>query len=411
MKHIPSLLLLFLACFAQAQSCSPDSLRTHEVRASKTDPNITIELAKHFAWYNPTCPSNNLLLVHLVGTIDNPRSTTYFPALAANNGFHAVSLKYPNGTSAQSPCRNSADSSCFENFRKEIIEGIDYSPDIQVDASDCIYNRLVKLLQYLHAQNPAEGWDAYLTGDAIHWSQLALSGHSQGGGHAALIAKDHEVNRVIMFASPNDYSAHFNDAAFWAQQPHLTPTSAYYAFGNLYDDIVDAPEQFLHWNKLGLASLGDSLRIQGANCPFDNTHQLYTTDDIPGLAVNHSLMIRDKETPLDSAGKPVYENVWKYLLGIPCGGVGIEEEFLVSGFEFRVYPNPADALVMVSTYGNTSLQTHVEIFNSQGQLLVRQTMTSSDVEIDLSRFPKGMLFVKIFTDGKQTFHCMKLVHL
>lgn len=40
-------------------------------------------------------------------------------------------------------------------------------------------------------------------------------------------------------------------------------------------------------------------------------HILYTTDSMPGLAVNHSLMIRDDETPLDDlAGKPLYEAVW-----------------------------------------------------------------------------------------------------
>jgi hypothetical protein len=66
-------------------------------------------------------------MVYLVGTGANPSGTLYFPKLAANNGFHVVSLKYPNSLSAQVPCRTCPDEDCYEDFRKEILEGIDYS--------------------------------------------------------------------------------------------------------------------------------------------------------------------------------------------------------------------------------------------------------------------------------------------
>jgi hypothetical protein len=406
MKHFASILLLLVSYFAQAHPCPPDSLRTHQIRASQTDPNIAFELNRHYAWLNTGCTPRNQLLVHMVGTFDNPRGTTLFPSLAANHGFHVISLKYPNGTSAQSPCRNSTDPNCYSKFRREIIEGIDYSTEIQVDSSDCIQNRLTKLLKYLESNHPTEGWGQFFTGDSVHWEQLLLSGHSQGGGHAALMAKGRPVSRVIMFASPNDYSEHFNRAALWASQPSLIPDSIYFAFGNRYDDIVDFEEQYLIWQELGVTT--DTLRIQGNSCPYNQSQLLYTVDTMPGLGINHSNMVRDNETSLDNMGNPVYEEVWKYLLGIPCGRVGVEEEVAVSGFEFRVYPNPAEDVVTVATYCNTSLRGDIEIIDFNGRLLWRQKMTSSDVIIDLGRFQKGLLFVKVWDEEKTQFHVMKL---
>ncbi len=405
MKILFSLLIL-LSFTASAQTCHPDSLRTYEVRASETDARIAFELRKHFAWHNPSCQPKNLLLLHLVGTIDHPQSTTYFPALAANHGYHALSLKYPNGTSAQSPCRNSIDSSCFERFRREIIEGINYSPDIQVDTVDCINNRLIRLLQYLHAQHPAEGWDTYFSGNAIHWSQLVLSGHSQGGGHAALIAKDHRVNRVIMFASPNDFSEHFNEPAFWASRPSSTPAAAFYAFANLHDDIVDFPEQYQHWTLMGMAAFGDSLRIQGAACPFDHSHRLYTIDSRPGLAVSHSLMIRDDDTPLDSTGKAVYEDVWKYLLGLPCGNVGMQESRWKE--KIRLYPNPCrDELFLEGLNQGFGL----EIMNLQGIVCQRMSALPPSAKIDLGKLPAGVYVVHMRSKDGAYRGCRRLVKI
>lgn len=293
----------------------PDSLRLYEVRAQDTDPQIAWELNKHFCWYNPISTSNDLLLVHMVGTFDNPKNTTFFPELAAHSGYHVVSIKYPNGISAQTPCRNSEEVDCYTNFRREIIEGVDASPDVDVDAANCIENRLLKLLIFLHQQNPAEGWDAFYSGSLLHWSMMALSGHSQGGGHAAFMAKDRPVARVFMFASPNDYSAFYSSPAAWTGEPHLTPDSSYFFFGHLFDDIVDFAEQYAQVTQLGLAAWGDTVQINTSMCPCGHSRLLYATDPVPGLSGPHSAPVRDDETPLDEMGQPLYQPVWSYMLG------------------------------------------------------------------------------------------------
>src|SRR2546427_7367644 len=50
--------------------------------------------------------------------------------------------------------------------------------------------------QYLAQQYPDEEWGRFLAHDKPKWSQIAVTGHSQGGGHAAMIAKIRLVARV-----------------------------------------------------------------------------------------------------------------------------------------------------------------------------------------------------------------------
>jgi len=41
---------------------------------------------------------------------------------------------------------------------------------------------------------------------------IAVAGLSQGGSHSYMLAKNHEVARVLMFGAPKDYSFRFNAA-------------------------------------------------------------------------------------------------------------------------------------------------------------------------------------------------------
>src|SRR2546425_9573289 len=62
---------------------------------------------------------------------------------------------------------------------------------LNVSVANSIDNRLTKLLQYLTLQYPDEGWDRFLLRDKPKWSQIAVSGHSQGGGNAAMRSEEH----------------------------------------------------------------------------------------------------------------------------------------------------------------------------------------------------------------------------
>ena len=83
-------------------------------------------------------------------------------------------------------------------------------------------DRLTKLLGFLAAHYPMEGWSRFLADDKPKWSQIALSGHSQGGGEAAMLAKLRVVARVVLFSSVVDRVG--TQAAPWVAT-HVTPAA------------------------------------------------------------------------------------------------------------------------------------------------------------------------------------------
>ena len=128
-------------------------------------------------------------------------------------------------------------------------------PYHQVNISECIAQRLIRLLTYLHFQNPEKGWDKYLTtiteeeaistpSDSIilqgeksfiatvNWSKIILSGHSQGAGHAAYIAKNRIVGRVVLFSGPQEglCDGFFKaDEQHWLHEKIATPKHCWFA--------------------------------------------------------------------------------------------------------------------------------------------------------------------------------------
>ncbi len=396
-------LLTLICCtvtllLASAQTCPESSLINRQVRASETDAEIPFELARHQVWINTDCDAKGLLLIHLPGTFDNPSRTTLFPALAANSGYHVIGLKYPNDLSAQTACRESSDADCYEDFRREIVEGMDLHLDIEVDRANSIENRIQQLLQYLAAAFPAEGWGQFLENENILWDKLLISGHSQGGGHAAFMAKDRVLQRVIMFASPNDYDAVNEAAAAWTSAPHLTPDSCYYAFGNLFDDIVDFREEYLQWNALGMGTFGDTVNVQEVPSPYLYSRMLYTHEQKSGLAVNHSLMITDEQVTLDEDGVPIYKAVWEYLLGLNSVVNGIAE--VASGSKFRVYPNPCSDFTLVEFDSPDVHPNDIRIVNLNGHVFkVTVEKIGSSLTIDCSQLTPGVYYLQTRQNG------------
>ena len=400
MKYILSLLLIFNFLFSNSQ-CDPTALITLQTRASQTDTNIGWELKKHYSFYNPTCVSQNILLVHLVGSYDSPFSTLLFPSIAANKGFHVVSLKYPNGTAAQSACGNSSDPNCYENFRKEIIEGIDYSTDVSVDTNDCINNRLLKLLQYLEANNPGQNWGNYYSGNTILWNKIIVSGHSQGGGHAALIAKNQPLKRVLMFASPNDFSTFFNAPAPWTNQVSVTSNSEYYGFNNLHDDVVNFSDQFATWSNLGMPSFGDTVNVLTTSSPYSNSHQLYTIFDTSGVGGNHSAVVYDSKTPLDAFGQPLFQPVWEYMLGDYLAGI----EEVQNGF-FTVLPNPVENEFTI-TFADATPKKQMEVIDLLGNTVLTKEVSENE-KVSVSHLKSGVYFVRIM-DAYSNVYSAKII--
>jgi Secretion system C-terminal sorting domain len=375
---------------SSAQSCSEDSLIIFSVNPTVTDSNIPLDFGKHYTFYNPDCNPQGTLLLHLVGTGGNPSSSQIYPTIAANNGFHVLSLKYNNDTSVQLACNNSPDVDCHYKLRKEIIEGIDYSPIYVVDSVNSIYHRLIKLLQYMDTNNPSQNWNQFYTVDSVHWNSVILSGHSQGGGHAPVIAISKPVKRVLMFAAPNDYSASFTQYAPWTNMAHVTPDSAYFSFNNLYDGVGDYDWQYQEAVNLGESTFGDSTLVDGNSCTYNNSHNLYTIIDSNFLA-NHGMVISDQHINFDGQGDPVFKSVWLYMLGIPCTKLKINAN---DWFDFEIFPNPSSKLITIKTVDAPS-GFEVEVLNAFGQTVISKSSGSDKMNIDISELPAGLYFLKI----------------
>ena len=392
-RHTLLFILGFLYADISAQPCDPDSLITRSIKAFTTSSSIDWELQNHLVYVNPDCPSNDKLLVHLVGTFDNPSSTTYFPIHAANHGYKVISLKYPNNVSGTTSCRTSSDIDCHWKYRQEIVFGTDTSSAVSVDSNNCIVNRLEKLLIYLDNSYPDENWHDFLSeSNKITWPNIAVSGHSQGGGHAAFIAKYFDLDRVAMFASPNEYSTHFSAPAAWTRLPSATPDSNYYAFGNLFDDIIDFAEQYAVWNDMRLIAFGDTLEVGSASCPYNSTRMLYTQDTSgSGLAAHHNSVLIDNYTPLDS-GVPAFSQVWGYILGL-CPPTTSTHDLERTDLSVRAYPNPAlDEVTVQSTHTIT----RIEIVDAFGRLLAIHEPRLHKATIRTSSYT-GLLFLRVIT--------------
>ncbi len=390
------IVLVFSFCGYSFAQCDTNSLSVKTIRASDTDSNISWELYKHFTYFNSSCSQRNTLLVHLVGSYDNPLNTKLFPSLAANNGYHVVVLKYPNSTAAQSACANNSNVDCYKNFRQETVEGIDVSSDITVDYTNSITNRLVKLLDYLSSNYPTENWGQYLSNGQIQWQKIIISGHSQGGGHAAYIAKTNVVKRCLMFASPNDYSNMTSSPANWISMSSLTPDSLYYGFNNLNDDVVPFANQYQICSSLPM--FGDTLLIDNIT-QYQNKRQLYTQQTTSGTGGNHSLMIRDSETLLDNTNQPIFTPVWSYMLGID---VGLSVNKIIEP-KFSIYPNPTSSLIKVEV--NNHQNYILKIFTLNGKLMKEFNTEQSNV-FDISDLEKGIYLVELSTKTQQFYQKM-----
>jgi hypothetical protein len=277
------------------------------VSPATTDAALAGSEAPHRVYLDPAATPRNQLLLFLPGTGGrNTGPPRAFSVTAAELGYHVIELAYPNALSA-TVCWKDPDPSCFENFRREIIEGNDTSPLISVDHAGSIENRLKKLLKALSARQPARGWGQFLDpAGSVAWQRMALAGQSQGGGHAALLARDHEVSRVLLFGAPKDYDPKRHEPAPW-YRPGRTPAGRFVAFVHTADKQgCSFAEQLAIYRAMGMTD--KPVSVDGATPPYGNAHILLTS--YPGHAIS------SKEAHVIGISDPRFKPVWVYMLTV-----------------------------------------------------------------------------------------------
>ncbi|MCS6936567.1 MAG: carboxylesterase family protein [Candidatus Bipolaricaulota bacterium] len=292
------------------------------VLPKETDSEITTDLDPHYVVLKRSVPARNQLFLFLPGTRGKPQNCQQIVNTAADLGFHAIGLNYPNDQPVNGPTLcggTNTDLDCYAKVRLEIKDGIDRTPLLNITRANSIENRLIKLLIYLHTRFPNEGWGQYLDKDlTIKWSSIVVSGHSQGGGHAGIIGRYHPVARVVMFASM-DYNARVGRPANWIAQPSSTPNATpperFYGFSHQRDEGVNFTILSTQvWPAFGMDKFGPVVNVDKTAPPYQNSHMLTSNLDAP-TGNYHGCIVVDRNLILLPDGTPVYKPVWEYLLG------------------------------------------------------------------------------------------------
>ena len=290
------------------------NLIEYEVSPKATDPSIKDWLEPHYAVVDPTIPPLGKLFLFLSGSHGIPDRQRLIVQQAAELGYHAIGLRYPNSWEVSSLCRKSRDGNCHESVRLEILDGVSRSQELNIGQPDSIYNRLIKALVYLDRQTGQGGWSQYLDDGEIRWPDLVVAGHSQGGGHAAIIGKRYEVSRVIMMGAPADTSRVLQGPSPWLSGNQATPPERYFGFVHLQDRAFD--KVLRAWDLLGLSSFGEPVNVDSCPVPFQGSHQLITGAKPSRPGKYHGSVVVDHATPVSPDGVPVFKQVWKYLCSL-----------------------------------------------------------------------------------------------
>lgn len=358
-----------------------------------TDPLITtFNTDSNYIYLNTAITAKNLLVVHLPGSFGEPKRATLFGTLAADLGFHSIGLMYPNAPTVGNFCTNSANADCFETVRREIIEGVNYSTEVSISNNESILSRTKKLLVYLNTNFPAENWGQYLdiNGDII-FSKVIFSGHSQGGGHAALIAKFYPIKRALCFSSPKDWRNIPDSPPLWLSSGNWqTPSSKIYAFNHTLDEHTN--HQLEIWDSLGLKTYGLPVNVDNNPSPFNNTRQLTTSYSVTA-GDEHACTIQDNKTPKVS-GLPFFIPVWTYMLtdNLTTGmsdNVGDNED------ELQLIPNPTNDKVYLELKDKNCM---IKVYDPTGKCVIEKISTSGKTEIDLTSLNSGLYIIRAYSN-------------
>ena len=134
----------------------------------------------------------------------------------ASHGFHSLGLMYPS-TQGQVSCdasrvANPTDLNCTARQRYRVLTGAAHSygadeKHTNITAPDSIVNRVAKALKALGG-----AWGGWLKADGSpDWSNIIISGHSNGADHTGFLAKTFSVSRAVMLAGANDMVLTFSN--------------------------------------------------------------------------------------------------------------------------------------------------------------------------------------------------------
>jgi hypothetical protein len=281
---------------------------------------------KHLVWLPPADHAVGRLLVFLPtgGPTNLPSEFTELGTVARRLGYHTVFLAYRNEApiAANPPAGCGplidppvADKECAIKIRKEILDGLEESPIVNIDAANSIENRLNKVLRYLADNHAEEGWGDFL--DASRepkWAETVIVGSSLGAGEAAIIAERHDVYRAALLHG-------------WVDAKHKwvtigkTPPADYFTLIHAHDNFYE--RTCWAYKDLKLVAdcpLENPPLIENHDPPFGT--QVHVFDLTPGSTMGtgdifHQSTSRDGWIARETDGTPSHHlvNAWRSVLG------------------------------------------------------------------------------------------------
>ena len=308
---------------------------------------------------------NGKLVLFLGGTNSNTENYAALKNKIVDLGYNFINLSYPNTVAAAS-LSSSENLFAFDQYRQEICYGTPISDAVSVDSLNSIHSRFLNLLNFLNSNFPAHNWNNYLNSSTtINWENIIVAGHSQGSGHAAFIAKSYSVERVLMFSGLNDYSDFYSGPGNWLSSNGVTPAYKFYAYLSLLDEAVDYEKQFANVTALGVSN--DSIHVDNMDSPFNNSHNLYTTQSPGFVILNHS-------SPVKFSLKN--HDVWTYMLSSNTTNKIKSNELPL----FSIYPNPTSETIKFN-YSESILNMKFSIHNLEGKLVKSGLILTNEIKV------------------------------
>lgn len=233
------LLVLLIGCGLPAWAAE----QRLDVAPSALDPRVAATTPPHGVRWREAAPPGAPILVWLAGTggesTGGPQA--FFDTVVAE-GYRLVILSYPTTPAVAQACAAEAraqDADCARKVRQQRVWGNAPTRWIDDAEQDAIVPRLKRLLRHLAAQEAPHGaWAGYLEDGEPRWSRIVVAGQSQGGGHAAFLAKDREVAGVLMFSGGWDQAAR-KALAGWYRRPSTTPPARWHSTHHAEESQAD----------------------------------------------------------------------------------------------------------------------------------------------------------------------------
>jgi hypothetical protein len=261
---------------------------------------------------------NGKLVIHIVGTWSDPVADHRFPEHACGRGFAAIAPMYENRAPARETCGE--DGPCYEAHRREIVDGEEGAPPpVDVDAASSLRNRIATLLDHLAERDGAPWPDIRDRLAADDWTQVALSGHSQGSGHALYLGREEAAERVVLLAGPSDRLGDrtpTSTAVPWIAALETSPPRTRLVLGFIHDDdTIQVVSQVTdNWRSIGVPDVTCTHDSAGGYAPSCRRVHI-PTDACTGLAAHSTVVVRQwgPACALGAAGRS-NAATWDFLL-------------------------------------------------------------------------------------------------